>query len=197
VAGSVTTIGVLALQGAFREHIMSFEALGVSALAVRKPEQLDGCSGLVIPGGESTAIAKLMVTYGFYEPIRRRFADGMAVWGTCAGAILIAKDIVDGLPDQEPLALMDVAVRRNAYGRQIDSFEADLDFDDLDEPFRGVFIRAPWIESLGEGAVALATHDGHIVAAREERLLATTFHPELTGDPRVHRYFVESVVRSA
>lgn len=192
-----TRIGVLALQGAFREHIVSLEALGAEAVAVRKPDQLEGCEGLVIPGGESTAIAKLMVAYGFYAPIRERHADGLAVWGTCAGAILIATDIVDGLPDQEPLALMDVAVRRNAYGRQIDSFEADLDFDGLDEPFRGVFIRAPWIESLGRGASSLAEHEGHIVAAREDRLLATTFHPELTGDPRIHRYFVERVVRSA
>ncbi len=187
-------IGVLALQGAFREHIVSLEALGVTAAAVRLPEQLEGCAGLVIPGGESTAIAKLMVIYGFREPIRERHAaGGFAVWGTCAGAILIAKDIVDGVADQEPLGLMDIAVRRNAYGRQLDSFEADLDFDALAEPFRGVFIRAPWIESVGEGAEVLATHDGHIVAAREGDLMATAFHPELTGDPRVHRYFLEEV----
>ncbi|HEY3317290.1 MAG TPA: pyridoxal 5'-phosphate synthase glutaminase subunit PdxT [Coriobacteriia bacterium] len=188
-------VGVLALQGAFREHIVTLEALGATAVAVRLPHQLDECSGLVIPGGESTAIAKLMTSYGFYDPIRRRRAEGMAVWGTCAGAILIAKEIVDGQPDQEPLALMDVTVRRNAYGRQIDSFEADLDFDDFDEPFRGVFIRAPWIESIGPGAEVLASHDGHVVAAREGDLMATAFHPELTGDPRVHRYFLERVVR--
>jgi pyridoxal 5'-phosphate synthase pdxT subunit len=193
VAGSVK-IGVLALQGAFREHILSLEGLGVTAVAVRLPEQLDDCAGLVIPGGESTAIAKLMTTYGFYEPIRRRTAEGMAVWGTCAGAILIAKDIVDGLPDQEPLALMDITCRRNAYGRQIDSFEADLDFDGFDEPYLGVFIRAPWIESVGEGVKILATQDDHIVAANQGCMMATVFHPELTGDLRVHRYFLERVV---
>jgi len=188
-------IGVLALQGAFREHIMSLEALGAAAVAVRLPEQLEGCAGLVVPGGESTAIGKLMRTYGFYAPIRERHAaGGFSVWGTCAGAILIAKDIVDGVADQEPLGLMDIAVRRNAFGRQLDSFEADLDFDGFDEPFRGVFIRAPWIESVGAGAEVLATHDGHIVAARQGDLMATAFHPELTGDPRVHRYFLEDVV---
>jgi 5'-phosphate synthase pdxT subunit len=188
------SVGVLALQGAFREHIMSLEALGVTAVAVRLPEQLAECSGLVIPGGESTAIAKLMVTYGFYEPIRSRHGEGMGVWGTCAGAILVAKTIVDGVPGQEPLGLMDITVRRNAFGRQVDSFEADLDFDGFDEPFRGVFIRAPWIESVGPGAEVLAEHDGRIVAAREGRLLATAFHPELTGDPRIHRYFLEECV---
>jgi 5'-phosphate synthase pdxT subunit len=187
-------VGVLALQGAFREHIISFEALGADALAVRKPEQLEDCRGLVIPGGESTAIAKLMIAYGFYEPIRRRHAEGMGVWGTCAGAILIAKTIADGLPDQEPLALMDIEVRRNAYGRQIDSFEADIDLDTFDEPFRGVFIRAPWIESVSADAEVLAVHDGHIVAARQGDLMATAFHPELTGDPRIHRFFLDEVL---
>jgi pyridoxal 5'-phosphate synthase pdxT subunit len=187
-------IGVLALQGAFREHIVSLEALGAWAVAIRLPEQLAACRGLVIPGGESTAIAKLMVSYGFYEPIRARYAKGMAVWGTCAGAILIAKAITDGVPGQEPLALMDITVRRNAFGRQVDSFEADLDFAHVGEPYRGVFIRAPWIESVADGVEVLARHEGHIAAARQGRLLATTFHPELTGDPRVHRYFVQTVV---
>lgn len=187
-------VGVLALQGAFREHIMSLEALGATAVAVRLPEQLDDCAGLVIPGGESTAISKLMTSYGFYEPIRRRHDEGMAIWGTCAGAILIAKEIVDAVPDQRPLALMDVVVRRNAYGRQVDSFEADIEFDALRDPFRGVFIRAPWIESVGAEVEILASHEGHVVAARQGDLMATAFHPELTGDPRVHRYFLEGVV---
>lgn len=187
-------VGVLALQGAFREHIYSLEALDVAAVAVRKPEQLNELAGLVIPGGESTAISKLMESYGFYGPIAERFREGMAVWGTCAGAILIAKQVADGVSGQRSLDLMDVAVRRNAYGRQIDSFEADLRFAHLDQPFRGVFIRAPWLESVGDHVEVLAEHDGHIVAAREGRLLSTTFHPELTGDPRVHRYFVEHVV---
>ena len=187
-------VGVLALQGAFREHIMTLEALGVAAVAVRLRDQIADLQGLIIPGGESTAIAKLMQTYGFYDAVRQRHDEGMAVWGTCAGAILMAAEILDAVPDQEPLALMDIAVRRNAYGRQVDSFEADLAFKHLDESFRGVFIRAPWIESVGEDVEVLAEHDGHIVAARERDLLATTFHPELTGDPRVHRYFLDHVV---
>jgi 5'-phosphate synthase pdxT subunit len=191
----VTRIGVLALQGAFREHILSVEALDASAVAVRLPHQLDDCDGLIIPGGESTAISKLMASYGFYEPIAARHAEGMAIWGTCAGAILIAKDIVDGVPGQRGLDLMNISVRRNAYGRQVDSFEADLDFKHIGEPYRGVFIRAPWIERAGEGVEVLAEHERHIVAARQGKLLATTFHPELTGDPRIHRLFVESVVR--
>jgi 5'-phosphate synthase pdxT subunit len=188
-------IGVLALQGAFREHILALEALGVSSVAVRLPEQLDDCVGLVIPGGESTAIGKLMATYGFYDAVAQQHGAGMAIWGTCAGAILIAREILDALPDQHSLALMDIAVRRNAYGRQVDSFESDLDFAGLHGgDFRGVFIRAPWIESVGEGVEVLARHDGHIVAARQGDLMATAFHPELTGDVRIHRYFVEEIV---
>jgi len=193
VAGSVK-VGVLALQGAFREHIYALEALDVGAVAVRLPEQLGDCAGLIIPGGESTAIAKLMDSYGFYEPITSRFNEGMAVWGTCAGAILIAREVIDGIAGQRSLALMDASVRRNAYGRQVDSFEADLEFAHIGESYRGVFIRAPWFDSIGEDVEVLATHEGHVVAARQGRLLATTFHPELTGDPRVHRFFVERVV---
>lgn len=189
-------VGVLALQGAFREHIYALEALDVGAVAVRLPEQLAGLAGLIIPGGESTAIAKLMEGYGFYGPLRARASEGMAVWGTCAGAILIASRVVDAVAGQQTLDLMDIGVRRNAYGRQVDSFEAELDFAHLADPFRGVFIRAPWIEAVGEGVEVLAEHEGHIVAARQGALLATTFHPELTGDPRIHRYFVESVVGS-
>jgi len=193
VAGSVK-IGVLALQGAFREHIYALEALDVGAVAVRLPEQLDSLAGLIIPGGESTAISKLMESYGFYEPIEERHAQGMAVWGTCAGAILIARDVVDGIEGQRSLSLMDVRVRRNAYGRQVDSFEADLDFAHIGAGYRGVFIRAPWLESVGPHVEVLARHDGHIVAAREGNVMSTTFHPELTGDPRVHRYFITHVV---
>jgi 5'-phosphate synthase pdxT subunit len=176
---------------------MMLEALGVDAVAVRKPEQLGGASALIIPGGESTAISKLMAAYGFYDAIRQQHGAGMAVWGTCAGAILIANTIIDALPDQEPLRLMDIAVRRNAYGRQVDSFEADVDFKHLpDGPFRGVFIRAPWIERVGDGVEVLAMHDGHVVAARGEGVMATSFHPELTGDPRIHRFFLDEVVGS-
>lgn len=189
-------VGVLALQGAFREHIYSLEALNVSAVAVRLPEQLADLDGCIIPGGESTAIAKLMEAYGFYEPLASRFHDGMAVWGTCAGAILLAGSVVDGVADQRTLGLMDIAVRRNAFGRQIDSFEADLAVEHFDAPFTGVFIRAPWIESVGEGVEVLAEHSGHIVAARQGRALVTAFHPELTGDPRFHRYFIEHVIGS-
>ena len=191
-------IGVLALQGAFREHIMSLEALGVSAPAVRLPKQLDGCAGLIIPGGESTAIGKLMTTYGFYDAIPASVEAGMAVWGTCAGAILIATEVRDALPDQRSLGLVDMVVRRNAYGRQVDSFEADLDVHGLDDaPYRGVFIRAPWIESVGDGVEVLSQHEGRIVAVRQGKAMATTFHPELTGDPRVHRLFVDAVVGRA
>lgn len=190
-------VGVLALQGAFREHIMTLEALGVSAAAVRKPEQMGGLNALIIPGGESTAISKLMTAYGFYEAIRQQHGAGMAVWGTCAGAILMAERIIDALPDQEPLRLMDIDVRRNAYGRQVDSFEADLDFKHLPAGrFRGVFIRAPWIERVGEGVEVLAEHENRVVAARGAGVMATTFHPELTGDPRVHKFFLDEVVGS-
>jgi pyridoxal 5'-phosphate synthase pdxT subunit len=197
VAGSVR-VGVLALQGAFREHIVALEALGVTAVAVRLPEQLEGCAGLVIPGGESTAIGKLMETYGFYEPIRQRHADGMAIWGTCAGAILLARCVLDALPGQRALELMDMTIRRNAYGRQVESFESELDVAGIEGgPFTGVFIRAPWIESVGEGVEVLARHGERIAAAREGRLLATTFHPELTGDVRIHRLFVEKVAAAA
>lgn len=191
-------VGVLALQGAFREHIMILEALGVEADAIRKPEQLAACSGLIVPGGESTAIAKLMSAYGFYDPIIQHHGAGLAVWGTCAGAILLASGIIDAVEGQRGLQLMDIVVRRNAFGRQAASFEADLDIADLaDGAFRGVFIRAPWIESVGKSARVLATHDGHIVAARQDSLLATVFHPELTGDVRMHAYFVEEVIGSA
>lgn len=192
---SHTRIGVLALQGAFREHIVMLEALDVVAEAIRLPQQLDGLAGLIIPGGESTAIGKLMDSYGFYEPILEAHQGGMAVWGTCAGAILIAREVLDGIPGQRSLELMDISVRRNAFGRQVDSFEADLDIAHLKgEEFRGVFIRAPWIEDTGDGTEVLARHDGVIVAARQGDVFATVFHPELTGDPRVHRYFITDVV---
>jgi 5'-phosphate synthase pdxT subunit len=174
--------------------VYALEALDVRVVAVRLPKQLDECVGLIIPGGESTAISKLMESYGFYEPIAARHAGGMAVWGTCAGAILIARRVLDGIEGQRGLELMDIEVRRNAYGRQVESFEADLGFAHIGEDYRGVFIRAPWIESVREGVEVLAEHDGHIVAARQGSLLATTFHPELTGDPRIHRYFVQTVV---
>ena len=182
--------GVLGLQGDFREHLDTFERLGTEALDVRRPEQLDDLDALIIPGGESTTIGKLADQYGFIPKLRERVADGMAVWGTCAGAIFIART-VPGHP--HPLAgLMDIEVRRNAFGRQLDSFEADLDVPKLGrEPFHAVFIRAPLIESVGPGVEILSRlADGRIVAVREGRLMATSFHPELTSDGRFHAYFL-------
>lgn len=187
-------VGVLALQGAFREHILSVEALGVSAVPVRLPGQLEGLAGLIMPGGESTAIGKLMRSYGFYEAIREYHDNGMAVWGTCAGAILMAGTIADAAAGQESLELMDCVVQRNAYGRQVDSFQVDLAIEGIEGAFPGVFIRAPIITWVGAGVRVIGRHEGSIVAAREGDLLATTFHPELTGDVRLHRYFVESVI---
>lgn len=189
-------VGVLALQGAFREHIYALEALGVAAEAVRLPSQMDDLSGLIIPGGESTAISKLMDAYGFYDALPERVADGMGVWGTCAGAILAARSVADALPGQRSLDLIDISVRRNAYGRQVDSFEVNLHVKGLDDPYRGVFIRAPRIEMVGEGVEVIAEHDGFAVAAAAGRVMVTTFHPELTGDPRMHLLFVKSVIGS-
>jgi 5'-phosphate synthase pdxT subunit len=182
--------GVLGLQGDFAEHIATLERLGVESVDVRRPEQLDDVAALIIPGGESTTIGKLAQQYGIIDKIRDRVAQGMPVWGTCAGAIFIAKD-VPGHP--HPLAsLMDMTVERNAFGRQVDSFEADLDVAALGpQPFHAVFIRAPRIGRVGLGVEVLARlGDGTIVAARQGRLLATSFHPELTGDERFHRYFL-------
>ncbi len=183
-------IGVLAVQGAFREHIAMFEFLGVEAVEVRLPEQLDDLDGLVIPGGESTAIGRLMATFGLLEPVRRTIEGGLPVYGTCAGMILLARDI--GREAQPILGRMDIVVRRNAFGRQLDSFESDIAVPDLGpEPFHAVFIRAPIIERVGPGARTLARlDDGTIVAAEEGTMLVTAFHPELSGDARMHRRFV-------
>lgn len=184
------TPGVLGLQGDFHEHLETFRALGTEPIDVRRPEQLDLIDSLVIPGGESTTIGKLAERYGFIPKLRARVAQGMPVWGTCAGAIFIANE-VPGHP--HPLAsLMDMKVERNAFGRQIDSFEADVEVRGLSgAPFHAVFIRAPRIESVGPAVEVLATlDDGSIVAARQDRLLATSFHPELTGDLRLHELFL-------
>jgi len=183
-------VGVLGLQGDFQEHLATFRALGVEAVDVRRPEQLDDVDALVIPGGESTTIGKLAERYGFIPALRERARAGMPIWGTCAGAIFLAKD-VPGHP--HPLAgLMDVSVERNAFGRQVDSFEKDIEVRGMDGgPFPAIFIRAPRIANLGKGVEALATlDDGTVVAAREGRLLATSFHPELTGDHRFHELFL-------
>jgi 5'-phosphate synthase pdxT subunit len=187
-------IGILALQGAFIEHIQMFGQIGVEAVEIRLPVQLEQVDGLVIPGGESTTIMKLMQDYGLVTPIKKMAAGNKPVWGTCAGMICLAKMAVN--PDSsamETLALMDITVRRNAFGRQVDSFEADLHIAGLrGGPFHGVFIRAPYIEKAGSGVQALsALPDGEIVAARQGNLLATSFHPELSGDARIHRYFAD------
>jgi pyridoxal 5'-phosphate synthase pdxT subunit len=179
------TIGVLALQGNFREHAQVLRALGADVVEVRKPEQLDGLDGLVIPGGESTTITRLMRLYGIDEALRR---FERPIFGTCAGMIVL---------DREHLGLLDVVVRRNAYGRQVASFEADLELEGDREPLRGVFIRAPWIEEAGDDVEVLAEHGGRPVLARQGRILVASFHPELTGDSRVHEMFVGLVEEEA
>ena len=190
-------IGVLALQGAFVEHMAMLRRLGVEALPVRLPRQLEGLDGLIIPGGESTAIGKLMETYGLLEPLRRTIEQGLPVYGTCAGMILLARDI--GTDAQPILGVMDIAVERNAFGRQLDSFESDIAIPELgDQPFPAVFIRAPLIERVGAAARPLASlDDGAIVAAQQGTLLATAFHPELSGDTRMHEHFVALCAKQA
>lgn len=184
-------IGVLALQGAFIEHINVLRRLGAEAFAARLPDDLEGVDGLVLPGGESTAIGGLMAAYGLLEPLRRAIAAGAPVYGTCAGMILLARDI--GPTDQPLLGTMDIVVRRNAFGRQRDSFERGIAIPDLGEaPFRAIFIRAPAIERVGPAARELARlDDGTIVAAQQGTMLATAFHPELSGDTRMHQHFLD------
>jgi 5'-phosphate synthase pdxT subunit len=190
-------IGVLALQGDVREHVRALGEVGAEARPVRRPHELDSVDALVIPGGESTAMSKLAVDFGLLEPLRKRVAGGMPVYGSCAGMIMLATDILDGRPDQQSLGGIDMAVRRNAFGRQVDSFEAPVEINGIGgPPFHAVFIRAPWVESVGAevevlGRVAAGPAAGRIVAVRQGNLLATAFHPELTGDLRVHRFFVE------
>jgi 5'-phosphate synthase pdxT subunit len=188
------TVGILALQGDFREHEEVLGRIGAPLLQVRLPKHLDQVDRLIIPGGESTTIGKLLVLYKLLEPIRERGQSGMPIWGTCAGAILLAKRIAEGRPAGQPaLSLMDITARRNAFGRQLDSFEAKLAVDALgDDPLNTVFIRAQILEAPGPDVAVLATlGDGRIVAAQQQHLLATCFHPELTGDDRFHRYFLE------
>jgi 5'-phosphate synthase pdxT subunit len=185
-------VGVLALQGAFIEHAKRLSELGAEPVQVRMPEQLESLDGLIIPGGESTTIGKLATTYGLIEPLRQ-FARNKPTWGTCAGMIFLAKDI--GIDRQPILGLMDIKVNRNAFGRQIDSFETDLDIKGVEgEPFHAVFIRAPIVTEAGEDVDVLSTlNDGRIVAVQQGHLLATAFHPELTDDNRMHRYFTEMI----
>ena len=192
------TIGVFALQGDVREHLAVLTGLGAAAIGVRRPTELARCDGFVIPGGESTTMVKLARTFELFAPIRDRIAEGMPVFGTCAGMILLADRIEDGTAGQETFGGLDITVRRNAFGRQVDSFEEDIDVVGLDDPVHAVFIRAPWVESAGEDVETLArvedgTAGGRIVAVRQGPLMATSFHPEVGGDARIHAMFVDLV----
>jgi 5'-phosphate synthase pdxT subunit len=198
-------IGVLALQGDVREHLHVLETLGARPVAVRRPSELASLDGLVLPGGESTTMAKLARIFELLEPLRARVAEGLPMFGTCAGMILLADRIEDGVVGQETLGGLDITVRRNAFGRQVDSFESSLDFAGLAEPVHAVFIRAPWVEAVGDGVEVLArvpegtaagAAAGRIVAVRQGPLMATSFHPEVGGDGRVHRMFVDLVRQS-
>ncbi|MDP1850835.1 MAG: pyridoxal 5'-phosphate synthase glutaminase subunit PdxT [Candidatus Planktophila sp.] len=191
-------VGVLALQGDVREHVSALIACGVYPTAIRRSQELDAVDALVIPGGESTTIAHLAKSFEIFMPIKSRIASGMPVYGSCAGMILLANQILDVMDGQEVFGGLDITVRRNAFGRQVDSFESDIAFaDGNDVPLRAIFIRAPWVETTGLGVEVLAQIDSHPVAVRSSTILATSFHPELTGDHRVHRYFIEEVARGA
>lgn len=192
---------MFALQGDVREHVHTLNRLGVEAFTVRRPEELARCDGLVLPGGESTTMYKLARTFDLFEPLAERIQDGLPTLGTCAGMILLANRIKDGIDGQETLGGLDITVRRNAFGRQVDSFEGELEFQGLDDPVHAVFIRAPWVEELGPEVEALATIPsgpaaGRIVAVRQGSVMATSFHPEVGSDDRVHRYFVDHVLQS-
>ena len=211
MSDSLVRIGVLAVQGDVREHVQTLVGLGVQVSGVRRPRELDDVDALVIPGGESTTMDKLVRAFDLQEPLRKRISDGMPVYGSCAGMIMLADRIADARPDQETLGGLDITVRRNAFGRQVDSFEADLHIPAIAEvttapaghpaTFKAVFIRAPWVEEMGEGVQVLATVEagpatGRVVAIRQGNLVATSFHPEVTGDHRIHEYFIQ-LVRAA
>ena len=191
-------IGVFALQGDVREHRAMLERAGARTTAVRRPSELAGLDGIVLPGGESTTMYKLARTFDLFEPLRQAIRDGLPAYGTCAGMIMLADQIENGIVGQETIGGLDIVVRRNAFGRQVDSFEADLDVVGLDRPFRALFIRAPWVEKVGQevevvARVASGEAVGRIVAVRQANLLATSFHPEITGDHRMHALFVDMV----
>lgn len=195
-------IGVFALQGDVREHLRMLGQAGADAVPVRRPGELASVDAMVVPGGESTTMAKLATIFDLFAPLRERIASGMPVLGTCAGMIMLADRIEDGVVGQQTLGGLDVVVRRNAFGRQVDSFEEDLDFDGFERPLHAVFIRAPWVEKVGTGVEVLATVAsgpavGRIVAVRQGAVMATSFHPEITDDNRVHRYFVDVVSSSS
>ena len=192
-------VGVLALQGDVREHVRALRAAGAAPTSVRRAAELDGLDGLVLPGGESTTISRLLEVFELLEPLRALVRQGLPVYGSCAGMVLLADQVLDGRPDQQGLGGLDVVVRRNAFGRQVDSFETDLPFEGVGD-VHAVFIRAPWVERTGAGAEVLArvpeaagAAAGKVVAVRQGRVLATSFHPELTGDDRVHGLFVDMV----
>jgi pyridoxal 5'-phosphate synthase pdxT subunit len=195
------SIGVFALQGDVREHLRVLGDLGVTAFTVRRPEELARCDALVLPGGESTTMYKLARSFDLFEPLADRIGGGMPTFGTCAGMIMLADRIEDGIAGQETLGGLDITVRRNAFGRQVDSFEGDIGFEGLGEPVHAVFIRAPWVESVGPEVEVLAAIPsgeaaGRIVAVRQGNLMATSFHPEVGNDDRVHRRFVDLVKQS-
>ena len=184
-------VGVLALQGAFATHLERLQSLGVDARLIRRPDQLDDVDALVLPGGESTTMSMLLDSSGLREPIDDLLDDGMPVLGTCAGMILCATEVLDGRPDQSGFGVIDMTVRRNGYGRQLDSFETDLDVAGLDEPFHAVFIRAPFVERTGDDVEILAEHDGTPVLVQSRSCTVAAFHPELTNDNRLHKMFVD------
>jgi 5'-phosphate synthase pdxT subunit len=191
-------VGVLALQGDVREHIHSLQECDVQAFPVRRSSEIESVDALIVPGGESTTIAQLAEVFGVYQLIKNRIEEGMPVYGSCAGMILMAKEILDAKVGQKSFGGLDITVRRNAFGRQVDSFESDIAFaDGSTDLIRAVFIRAPWVEKVGESVQILASVDSHPVAVRSRTALATSFHPELTGDNRIHRYFIEQVARPA
>ena len=194
-------IGVLALQGDVREHLAALDDSGADAVGIRRPEELDKVDGIVIPGGESTTMSRLLQVFELLEPLRDRLRGGLPAYGSCAGMILLASEVLDTRPDAEHLGAIDMTVRRNAFGRQVDSFESDLEFEGIvGDPMRAVFIRAPWVERVGPGVEVLAQVPaaageaaGRIVAVRQGSVIATSFHPEVTGDRRVHEMFVDLV----
>ena len=189
-------VGVLALQGAFRLHVKALERLGVEAIEVRSLENFDDSEALIIPGGESTTMSFLLESSGIFDSLRERSAEGMPILGTCAGMILLSSKITDGRSDQKPLNLMGVEIRRNGYGRQIDSFESDLSIEGFDGSFRGIFIRAPLVEGVSEEVEVLAEVNGRPVMCRQGSIIATSFHPELADDDRIHAEFLEMVSSS-
>lgn len=197
----MVTIGVLALQGDVDEHMRALERSGARALRVRRADELEQIEGLIIPGGESTTMSKLLTSFGLFDPLAQRIRSGLPVWGTCAGMIMLASSILEGREDQRSFGALDMVVRRNAFGRQLDSYEEDLQISGVEGgTFHAVFIRAPWVESLGEGVEVLAradnSEDGPIVAVREGPFMACSFHPELGGDDRMHALFTSIVEES-